>query len=77
MAFDYSKLRGRIKEKFGSEREFAKALGISAPTLSSKLNNTTDWTSDQVLISCELLDIEPAEMSIFFYSLVRKSEQND
>lgn len=77
MAFDYSKLRGRIKEKYGSEREFAKALGISAPTLSSKLNNTTDWTSDQVLISCELLDIEPAEMSIFFYSLVRKSEQND
>ena len=76
MAFDYSKLRGRIKEKFGSEREFAKALGISAPTLSSKLNNTTDWTSDQVLISCELLDIEPAEMSIFFYSLVRKNEQS-
>ena len=31
---DYSKLRGRIKEKSFSEKEFAALIGMSAPTLS-------------------------------------------
>lgn len=35
--FDYSKLRGRIKECFGTEKSFAKELGLTAPVLSSRL----------------------------------------
>ena len=36
--FDYQKLRGRIKEKLKQENEFARKIGISAASLSYKLN---------------------------------------
>lgn len=38
--FDYSKLRGKIKEVFGTQAKFAKAMGMSTVTLSAKLNGT-------------------------------------
>ena len=38
MAFNYSKLRGRIIEKYGSQSDFAKAFGCSDRTLSLKMN---------------------------------------
>lgn len=31
--FDYSKLRGAIREKFGTQEAFAKAMGFSTATL--------------------------------------------
>ena len=39
MAFDFSKLRGKIKEVFGTQEKFAKAMGMSSVSLSAKLNN--------------------------------------
>ena len=37
--FNFSKLRGRIVEKFGKQEDFAKAVGISYVSLSKRLNN--------------------------------------
>ena len=48
MAFDYSKLRGKIKEVFGTQDKFAKALGISRATLSLKLNNISEFTQQEM-----------------------------
>lgn len=39
MAFNYDKLKGKIVEKYGTQRMFAKALQVSEKTLSLKLNN--------------------------------------
>lgn len=39
MAFDYSKLRGRIIEKYGSQTAFVKSFGTSENTFSMKMNN--------------------------------------
>ena len=41
MAFDYSKLRGKIVEKFGTQTEFSKAMNLSERTMSLKLNGGT------------------------------------
>lgn len=41
--YDYRKLRGRIKEKFGTQSEFSKKLGLSEVSVSNKLNNIVDW----------------------------------
>ena len=41
MVYDYSKLEGKIIEKFGTRERFAKALGITTKTISEKLNNAT------------------------------------
>ena len=38
MAFDYSKLRGKIIELFGTQACFAAAMGWSERTLSLKMN---------------------------------------
>ena len=48
LAFDYSKLRGKIKEVFGTQDKFAKALGISGATLSLKLNNISEFTQQEM-----------------------------
>ena len=63
MSFNYSKLEGRIVEKFGSRRAFAEAYAVSENTMSRKLNGKSAIsTSDIIRMSSEdFLDI-PAEM---------------
>ena len=37
--YDYRKLRGRIREMFGTQANFAKKIGLSEVSVSNKLNN--------------------------------------
>ena len=67
MTLDYSKLRGRIKEKFGTEKEFARALNISYATLNKKLNNIYDFSQTEIAKSVRLLMIEDKEISNYFF----------
>lgn len=68
--FDYSKLIGRIIEKFGSRRAFAKAYGIAENTMSQKLNNKMGITTDDItrMSSPEFLDIPAAEIPLYFFT---------
>lgn len=68
MAFNYSKLRGRIKEKYVTQGAFAKELGISSVSLSAKLNNRIEFTQNEMGRCCELLEIPKDYIPIFFYS---------
>lgn len=68
MAFDYSRLKGRIKEKFGTQVAFAKALGISNASLSSKLNNIVGFTQSEITKTCELLEIPSEYISVYFFT---------
>lgn len=68
MAFEYSKLRGKIVEKYGSQLEFAKALSISENTLSLKLNNKVRFTSDDIIHISDLLDIDKTEVGSYFFT---------
>ena len=67
MKFDYSKLRGRIRERFETQKHFADALEVAVNTLSFKLNNKVSWTQREILISCRLLNIEEIEMASYFF----------
>lgn len=71
MKFDYSKLRGRIVEKFGSEKKFAEAFGISGVTMSRKLNGKTAISMEDIIemSSDRLLDIRPAEYHEYFFAV--------
>lgn len=71
MAFDYSKLRGRIIEKFGSIKAFAKAYGLSHVTMSNKLNGKVAISQDDIMKMAkpELLDIQPEEIHEYFFAL--------
>jgi hypothetical protein len=70
--FDYSKLRGRIREKFGTQALFAAAmretgLNFSDCVLSQKLNNQSEWDQAEMIAACGLLDILPEELHLYFF----------
>lgn len=67
--FDFNKLRGRIKEKFGSESEFAKKMGLSRSTMSQKLNNVWDFSSSEIIKACDLLDIGYNDIPTYFFTI--------
>lgn len=67
MAFDFSKLRGRIKEKFGSEKAFAYAMGMTPGRLSARLNGKKHFGGDEIVLACQLLDIPNEEIGAYFF----------
>lgn len=64
----YAKLRGRIKEKFGTERAFSEALEISLISVSKKLTGKTQFTSEDIKKWCSLLDISLKDIGIYFFA---------
>lgn len=74
MEFDFSKLRGRIREWFGSESKFAEEMNISSPTMSAKLNSKVYWTAPEINKACEILDIPLEFIPVYFFTpKVKKS----
>lgn len=69
MAFDYSKLRGRIVEKYSSQIEFAKALGWSERTLSLKMNGKVAWKQTDICNAIELLELSKDDIQDYFFKL--------
>ena len=68
MGFDYSKLRGRIVEEFGTQQAFAKALGVSARTLSLKMNNRIPFGQGEIDSAITLLDATPQDIKAYFFT---------
>lgn len=67
--FDHSKLRGRIKEKYGTESEFANALGIGRVSLSQRLNNILEFTRQEIYMCSILLDFPAEQIPEYFFCL--------
>lgn len=68
MACDYSKLRGKIKERFKTQDNFAKALGIGRVALSQKLNGKVDFSQSEISKSVSLLEISYDDISEYFFT---------
>ena len=66
MAYDYSKLQGRIVEKFGTQGKFARALGLSEHSLSKKLSGQTFFKQSEIGKSCDLLEIDAPNVHEYF-----------
>ena len=64
---DYSKLRGKIREVYGTETAFATAMGYNRCTISAKLNNQTEWTRTDIEKACMLLGIPLSETEPYFF----------
>lgn len=75
MVYNFDKLKGKIKEVFGNQYDFAKAMGMAPNTLSSKLNNQTDFSSEEISRAIDLLNIKsPSEAwNIFFTKQVENN----
>lgn len=71
--YDYSKLRGKIKELFGRQEDFAVAMKMSTVALSAKLNNKVQFTQDEINKACNLLSISLEFIPIYFFTEKVKS----
>lgn len=68
--FNFSKLRGLIKEKVNRQDILARKIGISPASLSSKLNGQTEFTLSEITRIIKVLDIPKNEISTYFFNLV-------
>lgn len=67
MAFDYRKLRGRIKEVYGTQTLFAAGMNMGIGSLSAKLNNHVEFSQREIVLACRLLSIAPENMNDYFF----------
>ena len=68
MAFDFSKLRGRIVEKYGSCAAFAEAAGCSPGQISRRLNNQTPFDDQEIHAFSKLLEIPESDLATYFFT---------
>lgn len=68
MVFDFSKLRGRIIEKYGRYEALAESIGMSKAQLSDRLNNKVSFKPEEVYTMSrkDILDIPCAEIPRYF-----------
>ena len=68
MTYDYSKLIGRIVEKYQNRKNFAAALGISEHSLSEKLNNNQPFKQREITKAIELLGASGDDICGYFFT---------
>jgi len=72
----YAKLRGRIREIYGTNASFATDMQMNPATLSLKLNDQSPWKREEIERACEKLEIPIEEVFLYFFCKeVVKSQQ--
>lgn len=68
--FDYSKLRGRIVEKYKTISNFCEEKNVSNAFVSRKLNGINKMTANDVFffLNDEKLDIPVMEIPLYFFT---------
>ena len=78
MIYKTEKLKARIVEKFGDQKSFAEALGMTESMLSRLLNEGKDWKGSMLMKAVELLEIPATQVdSYFFEPAVSKEKQKE
>ena len=68
MEFKYDKLKGRIKEKYRTQENFAKAIGKTQTTTSFKINGKASWNQEEIIKAIELLDLSKDDIVEYFFN---------
>ena len=63
----YSKLKGRIVERYGTQANFARKIGISKNSISKKLTGKTEFSQSDIEQWAELLQIEKKDYGEYFF----------
>jgi len=63
----FSKLKGRVIEKFGTQKKFAEALGVSENLVSLKFQKKVEFSKDDMSQWGKLLDIPPEQFHEYFF----------
>ncbi len=68
MPYKYRKLRGRIIEKFGTQAEFAKEIGLSTNSLSQKMTGKVGLSQTDINEWSSLLEISTDQIGEYFFT---------
>ena len=69
MPINYSKLKGRIVEKCGTQGNFAQKMGLSERSVSLKLSGKTPFKQPEILKALEVLDLSEEDIQAYFFVL--------
>ena len=68
MRYDYSKLRGRIAEKYGTNAHFAEKMGLSERGLWLKMKGKTFFKQSEIQKAIELLALDDSDINAYFFT---------
>jgi hypothetical protein len=69
LTYDYSKLKGRIKEIYNTQEAFALAVGLSDRSLSLKLSSARGWKQDQIMKAINVLGLTEDDIQAYFFTI--------
>lgn len=69
MQFDYSKLKGRIVEIYGSQANFAKAINKSVILVNKKLQNKSKFSAEAMQEWGNALKLDVSDYGTYFCTL--------
>lgn len=72
--FNYSKLKGKIRELDMTQSEYANAIGITEQTLNLRFQDKRPFKQDEIIKTMELFN-EPVE-NIHIYFFTKKVAKN-
>lgn len=67
--YDFSKLRGKIREVCKTEENWCRQMEFSNYTQNSRLNNKLCFKSDEIIKCCEILKIKKEEIGEYFFTV--------
>lgn len=68
MDYNYCALRGKIKERFGSETAFASAIGMNRSTFSQKINNQSEFSQQDMYQIMSALNEGYEKVGLYFFT---------
>ena len=66
--FDYSKLCGRIVEKFGTRKAFCVAAEVTESWLAARLGGKIQFRADEMHHIARLLDFPVDQIPVYFFT---------
>ena len=73
IVFDYSKLRGLIKERSMTLTDYASSIGISMTTLYERLTNKTPFSQSEIVKTKQLFGLSPEQVDIIFFTVISEN----
>lgn len=66
--FDYSKLKGRIKEIYNTQDAFADDMEMHRVSLNQRLSGIIEWRAPEIKKACELLNVPLEKAHLYFFA---------
>lgn len=64
----HKKLRGAIREVYGTQAAFASAMKMHPATISGRLTGKSDWSKTEMELASKLLGISIDDVHAYFFA---------